>query len=105
MTYRQQFNRKYGFKPDASHSLEEIADLTGYDLEGLETIQRKGEGAYYSNPESVRPHIQSAVEWGRARVYSAVMGGKARRIDKSHLELGSDGEKLRGKRMVRRTME
>lgn len=101
MTYRQQFNRKYGFKPDASHSLEEIADLTGQPLEGLRTILRKGEGAYYSNPQSVRPHIQSAREWGMARVYSAVMGGKAQRVDASHLELGSDGEKLRGKNIVK----
>lgn len=103
MTYRQQFNRKYGFPPDASHSLDEIASLTGYSKEGLETIVRKGEGAYYSNPQSVRPHIQSAREWGMARVYSAVMGGKAKRIDKSHLELGSDGGKM--KRVLKRTME
>ena len=100
MTYRQQFNRKYGFKPDASHSLEEIASLTGQPLEGLRTILRKGEGAYYSNPQSVRPHIQSAREWGMARVYSAVMGGKAQRVDASHLELGSDSSSFKGKNIL-----
>jgi len=85
MTYRQQFNKRYGYAPDASHSLEEISRLTGYSLSGLKTIVKKGEGAYYSNPSSVRPHIQSAREWAMARVYSAVMGGKAARVDKSHL--------------------
>lgn len=105
MTYREAFNRKYGFPASASHSLEEIADLTGHPLDGLKTIQKKGEGAFFSNPQSVRPSVSSPAQWGRGRVYSAVMGGKAQRIDKSHLELGSDGEKLRGKRMVTRTMD
>jgi len=86
-TYKQKFNEKYGFPKDEGHSLEEIARTTGYSLAGLKTIQKKGEGAFYSNPQSVRPHIQSPVEWGKARVYSAVMGGKAEKIDKSHLIL------------------
>ena len=84
-TYREKFNEKYGFAPDASHSLKDISDLTGYDLEGLKIILKKGEGAYYSNPQSVRPHITSATEWGIARIYSAVMGGDASRVDASHL--------------------
>lgn len=86
-TYKEKFNDKYGFPEDEAHSLEEIAKITGYKLSGLKTIQKKGEGAFFSNPQSVRPHIQSPVEWGKARVYSAVMGGKAERIDKSHLIL------------------
>lgn len=86
-TYKEKFNDKYGFPEDEGHSLEEIAKITGYKLSGLKTIQKKGEGAFFSNPQSVRPHIRSPVEWGKARVYSAVMGGKAERIDKSHLIL------------------
>lgn len=86
-TYREKYNEKYGFPKDEGHSLEEIARTTGYSLAGLKTIQDKGEGAFYTNPQSVRPHIQSPVEWGRARVYSAVMGGKSAKIDKSHLIL------------------
>jgi hypothetical protein len=85
-TYRNKFNRKYGFEKDASHSLAEIAKLTGYKLAGLKTILSKGEGAYRSNPQSVRPQVTSAVQWGLARVYSAVMGGKAAGVDASHLK-------------------
>ena len=84
-TYKQKFNKKYGFSKDESHSLSEISKLTGYKLAGLKTIQEKGEGAYYSNPESVRPQVKSAKQWGVARVYSAVMGGKAAKVDAKHL--------------------
>ncbi len=85
-TYKNKFNRKYGFEKDASHSLAEIAKLTGYKLSGLKTIQDKGEGAFRSNPQSVRPQVKSATQWGIARVYSAVMGGKAAGVDASHLK-------------------
>jgi hypothetical protein len=84
-TYKNKFNKKYGFPKDASHSLSEIAKLTGYKLSGLKTIQEKGEGAFFSSPNSVRPQVKSATQWGIARVYSAVMGGKAQRVDKKHL--------------------
>lgn len=70
---------------ETSHSLKEISDLTGYALDGLKIIMAKGQGAYYSNPQSVRPHIKSPIEWAVARVYSAVMGGDASRVDASHL--------------------
>jgi len=85
MTYRQQFNSKYGFPADASHSVADISKLTGYKKSGLKTIIDKGEGAYYSNRKSVRPFIKSPTEWGMARLYSAVMGGKASKIDATHL--------------------
>tara|TARA_R110002126_G_scaffold266788_2_gene410143 strand:+ start:42 stop:314 length:273 start_codon:yes stop_codon:yes gene_type:complete len=84
-TYRQKFNAKYGFELDASHSLSEISRLTGYKLAGLKTIQQKGEGAFFSNPSSVRPQVSSATAWGSARVYSSVMNGKAAKIDAAHL--------------------
>tara|TARA_R110002126_G_scaffold190896_2_gene339044 strand:+ start:108 stop:380 length:273 start_codon:yes stop_codon:yes gene_type:complete len=84
-TYKNRFNKKYGFEKDKSHSLNEISKLTGYKVSGLKTIVEKGEGAYYSNPQSVRPQVKNPTQWGLARVYSAVMGGKASVIDKSHL--------------------
>tara|TARA_R110000796_G_scaffold133373_1_gene248953 strand:- start:309 stop:578 length:270 start_codon:yes stop_codon:yes gene_type:complete len=84
-TYREKFNKKYGFKSDASHSMAEISRLTGYKISGLRTIKRKGEGAFKSNPQSVRPQITNASAWGTARIYSAVMGGKAAKIDAKHL--------------------
>ena len=85
LTYKQKFNKKYGFKKDESHSLSEISKLTGYKLSGLKIIQKKGEGAFYSNPQSVRPQVKSATRWGVSRIYSAVMGGKAAKVDKKHL--------------------
>ena len=85
MTYKQKFNKKYGFDKDESHSISDIAQLTGYERAGLQTIYDKGIGAYYSNPESVRPTVKSPEQWAAARLYSAVMGGKAQRIDAQHL--------------------
>lgn len=85
LTYKNKFNNKYGFPKDASHSISEIAKLTGYKKSGLDTILEKGKGAFYSNPTSVRPQVKSAEQWGLARVYSAVMGGKAARVDAAQL--------------------
>lgn len=84
-TYKEKFNVKYGFEKDAPHSLPEIAKLTGYRLSGLRTIFNKGVGAYFTNPESVRPTVTSPEQWAQARVYSAVMGGPAAKVDKKHL--------------------
>jgi len=85
-TYREKFNKKYGFKKDASHSMAEISRLTGYKLSGLRTIKKKGMGAFYSNPQSVRKQVKSADQWGIARIYSAIdPSSKAHKIDKKHL--------------------
>lgn len=85
MTYKEKFNKKYGFEPKTSHTIAEIAKLTGYDPNGLITIYNKGMGAYYSNPQSVRPQVKSPQQWAVARIYSAVMGGKASKVDAKHL--------------------
>ncbi len=85
LTYKQKFNKKYNFPKEKSHSMAEISRLTGYKLSGLRTIKKKGMGAFYSNPQSVRKKVKSADQWGIARIYSAVMGGKAQKIDKKHL--------------------
>lgn len=84
-TYKQRFNKKYGFPKEEPHSLAEIAKITGYKLSGLKTIFDKGIGAYKTNPSSVRPQVKSPEQWAQARVYSAVMGGKTATIDASHL--------------------
>jgi hypothetical protein len=51
----------------------------------LETIFDKGVGAFKTNPTSVRKGIRSPEQWAQARVYSAVMGGAAAKIDAKHL--------------------
>ncbi len=87
LTYKQLFNKKYGFKLNEPHSLKEISDITGYKLSGLKIIFEKGEGAYYNNPSSVRKTVKSPQQWAMARIYSAVNPkSKAYKIDKSHLQ-------------------
>lgn len=85
LSYKNKFNIKYGFDKDASHSIAEIAKITGYRRSGLEVIYDKGMGAYFTNPQSVRPQVKSPEQWAFARVYSAVMGGKVSRVDAAHL--------------------
>jgi len=86
LTYKQKFNKRYGFPKDASHSLNEISKLTGYKLSGLKIIYSKGLGAYYSNPQSVRPNVKTPDQWAAARVYASISpGSKSGRIDASHL--------------------
>ena len=85
LTYKNKFNKKYGFAKDEPHSLAEIAKSTGYKKAGLETIFDKGVGAFKTNRAAVRPSVSSPDQWAYARVYSAVMGGKAAKIDAAHL--------------------
>ena len=92
LTYKEKYNKKYGYDLDKSHSLEEIASKTGISLEGLQEIFNKGVGAYRTNPESVRPNVKSPEQWGMARVYSAVMGGKTAKIDSKELKMEGGGK-------------
>jgi hypothetical protein len=85
-TYKQRFNKKYGFKLNEPHSLKEISDITGYKYSGIKTIFEKGEGAFENNPQSVRPNM-SKQQWAFSRTYAAVdPKSKAHRIDKIHLK-------------------
>ena len=86
VTYKNKFNARYGFPADAAHSVTEISKLTGYKKSGLDVIISKGKGAYFSNPQSVRPSVTGPDQWAKARLYSAVMGGAASRVDATHLK-------------------
>ena len=87
LTYKQQFNKKYGFKLNEPHSLKEIADITGYKLSGLKIIFEKGEGAYYNNPQSVRKSVKNPQQWAFSRIYTSVNPkSKSYQIDKMHLK-------------------
>jgi alkyl sulfatase BDS1-like metallo-beta-lactamase superfamily hydrolase len=85
MTYKEKFNRKYKQEKGTSNSLTKIAKLTGHSRANLQKIYNKGIGAYKTNPGSVRPNVKSKEQWAMARVYSAVMGGKAAKVDKKEL--------------------
>jgi hypothetical protein len=80
-TYKNRFNRKYGFPLDTSHSLQEISKISGYKLKGLQNIFDKGIGAYKTNRASVRPNVKSPEQWAYGRVYSAIMGGDTIKYD------------------------
>jgi len=87
LTYKQKYNKKYGFKKDQSHSLTSIAKTTGYKRSGLQTIYNKGVGAFRSNPQSVRPQVKSPQQWAMARVYASIdPSSKAYKFDKTHLK-------------------
>lgn len=91
VTYRNKFNKKYGFGLNDSHSLSEVAKISKIKLSSLQDIYNKGIGAYKTNPESVRPNVKSKEQWAMARVYSAVMGGKASKVDATELSEGKMG--------------
>jgi hypothetical protein len=91
VTYRNKYNKKYGYDKNESHDLKEIAKDTKVSKKGLQQIYNKGVGAYNTNPQSVRPTVKSEEQWGMGRVYSAVMGGKAAKIDSKELKMDLGG--------------
>jgi len=85
-SYKNKFNKKYGFEPDKSHSLAEISKITGYKKTGLQTIYNLGTGAFKTNRSAVRPQVKTAEQWSMARVYASIdKNSKAYQIDKTHL--------------------
>ena len=84
-TYKQKFNEKHKQPKDESNSIKKIATLSNIKYSNALKIVKKGEGAYFSNPSSVRSFVKSPRRWGIARLYSAVMGGKAAKVDKDLL--------------------
>lgn len=91
-TWKEKYNKKYGNDLDASNSLSDIAEDTGVSKKGIQKIYNKGIGAYKTNPSSVRPNVKSKEQWAQARVYSAVMGGKAAKVDEKELKMEKGGE-------------
>ncbi len=85
-TYKERFNKKHGQPLNTTNSIAKIARLSGISYANARKIVQKGKGAFKSNPSSVRPQVKSATQWGIARLYSAVGGGKAAKIDKDLLK-------------------
>lgn len=92
VTYKNKYNKKYGYDKNEAHDLDDISKDTGVSEKGLQKIYNKGVGAYKTNPQSVRPNVKSKEQWAMARVYSAVMGGKAARVDAKELKMDLGGE-------------
>ena len=85
VTNKNKFNKKHNQPKDQSNSVAKSARLSGISTYQANKIVEKGMGAYKSNPKSVRPNVKSARQWGIARLYSAVMGGKAAKVDAKEL--------------------
>ena len=64
---------------------KKLAKKSGCSLSTLRKIVKKGQGAYYSSGS--RPN-QTPHSWGRARLASAITGGKAAAVDYKILEKG-----------------
>lgn len=64
---------------------KELAQKTGCSIRALQQIESKGEGAYFSSGS--RPN-QTAQSWGRARLASAITGGKSAAVDFNILDKG-----------------
>tara|TARA_B100000902_G_C27309643_1_gene917593 strand:+ start:819 stop:2081 length:1263 start_codon:yes stop_codon:yes gene_type:complete len=69
------FENKYGKN---IKSYKDIEKATGIPAKALIEVVKKGKGAYYSSGS--RPN-QTATSWGKARMYSYIMGGPTRKID------------------------
>ncbi len=66
-------------------SNNELSKKTGCSKSALSKIINKGAGAYYSSGS--RPN-QTAMSWGKARLASAITGGKSAAVDFHILEKG-----------------
>ena len=71
-------NAKRIYKVDTILANRKLAKATGCSQKMLQKMIQKGQGAYFSSGS--RPN-QTAHSWGRARLASAITGGKASAVD------------------------
>lgn len=86
-TWKQKFNKMMELPLDTSHSLKDLSVLSAIPLRILKQVEKRGAGAYETNPESVRlkgsfrkdPKVKdmskklSKERWAMARVYGFIM--------------------------------
>ena len=85
-SWTKKFSAKYGEQLDnmkGGRSKKNIAKVTGIPFKAVNAVFKKGEGAFFSSGS--RPN-QSPQSWGRSRLYSYILGGPARKVDKSITE-------------------
>ena len=80
----------------------QLAMETGCSIKALRQIESKGEGAYYSSGS--RPN-QTAQSWGRARLASAITGGKSAAVDFSILDKGCNHKTSLAYKMALRSVK
>lgn len=86
-TYKNKFNKKHGFPKDKSHSLSDIARISGIKRSALQKIYNKGIGAFKTAGPS-RPNMTKQ-QWAMARVYASISrGSKSSKVDANELKEG-----------------
>jgi len=99
-THKAKFLKRVGEDASKSFTLAQLARISGVSVADLREIKKRGQGAWRTNPTSVRmrgtykknvvaPRSQklSATQWGIARVYAflnkrdEIKAGKRKRID------------------------
>ena len=78
-------NAKRIYKVEKIGATPSLSRATQCTVNTLSKIQKKGQGAYFSSGS--RPN-QTAHSWGKARLASAITGGKASLVDIKLLEEG-----------------
>jgi hypothetical protein len=81
-------NAKRIYKVDKVGPTAKLARATQCTIKTLSKIQKKGQGAFFSSGS--RPN-QTAHSWGKARLGSAITGGKASLVDLKLLQEGCKG--------------
>ena len=84
MTHREHVLKRLGLE-DAPHTLEVLSKASGIPLRILKEVEKRGAGAYHTNPTSVRmlgtfkkggtaplSKRLSRAQWSRARAYSFI---------------------------------
>jgi len=85
LSHKQSFNKRHGQPLNEPNSKKEISKLSGVPISVLDKVYDRGEGAYETNPQSVRMKAtgkknvkapmskkMSKARWAHARVYSFV---------------------------------
>lgn len=78
---------------------KKLSKETGCSVKSLKKIVKKGMGAYYSSGS--RPN-QTAHSWGRARLASAITGGKSAAVDFNILKEGCD-KRMKAYRLAKKS--
>ena len=85
-SWTKKFSAKYGEQLDnmkGGRSKKNIAKVTGIPFKALDEVYKKGKGAFFSSGS--RPN-QTPESWATSRMYSYILGGPARKVDKSITE-------------------
>ncbi len=97
LTNKQKFNIIYKQDKNQANSKLDISKLTKIPMKFIEEVFSRGEGAWKSNPQSVRRvngKKLSAVAWAYSRIYAWIVKRKEGRLD-FDLDISSDVRKYK----------